>query len=91
LKFVITFDITDDKIRRKVVNILQEYSYRVQKSVFEGFFSNDAISECIKKCTEAINPKVDSLRFYPLCKNCEKAVKLKGNSHEVEEVDYIII
>ena len=34
MKYVIAYDVSDDKIRRRVVKYLESFSYRVQGSVF---------------------------------------------------------
>lgn len=91
MKYVICFDITGDRIRTRVVKILSEFAYRVQKSVFEGLISKESLEEMNKKLEKVIDKKTDSVRIYPLCKKCEAEVKIIGVGIKVEEVDYIIL
>ncbi len=91
MKYVISFDITDDRIRSRAVKILSEYAYRVQKSVFEGLVSKESIEEIEKKISAVIDPKTDSVRIYPLCGKCEPEVKILGTGKKIEHVDYIIL
>jgi len=88
---VIAFDITVDRTRTRVVKILSEYAYRVQKSVFEGLISRESLEEMQGKLEMIINTKTDSVRIYPLCGKCEPEVKIMGTGVRVEEVDYIIL
>jgi len=91
MKYVISFDITDDRKRYRAVKILLEYGYRVQKSVFEGFINKERVQECRKKLVSVIDPKTDSVRIYPLCGDCEAKVAIEGCGKTVEETAYIII
>lgn len=91
MKYVISFDITGDRIRARVVKILSEFAYRVQKSVFEGLISKESLEEMRKKLEKVIDKKTDSVRIYPLCGKCEPEVKIIGIGVKVEQVDYIIL
>ncbi len=91
MKYIIAFDIVDDRIRQRAVKTLLEYSYRVQKSVFEGFISKESLKELVDKMKDIINEEEDSVRFYPLCNACEKKVIVMGVGTTVEKVDYIIL
>lgn len=91
MKYVISFDITSNKTRTKVVKILLEYGYRVQKSVFEGYISKEAIHECQRKIDTIINQEKDSVRIYPLCKECEEKAVIKGTGTIIEKTEYIIV
>ncbi len=91
MKYVISFDIAGDRIRSRVVKILSEFAYRVQKSVFEGLISKESLEEMQKKLEKVIDEKTDSVRIYPLCGKCEAEVKIIGIGIKVEQVDYIIL
>jgi CRISPR-associated protein Cas2 len=34
---IISYDITDNKLRNKIAKLLEKYGFRVQKSVFEAY------------------------------------------------------
>jgi CRISPR-associated protein Cas2 len=91
MKYIVSFDITNDRIRARVVKILSEYAYRVQKSVFEGIISKESLEEMRNKIEKTIEEKSDSVRIYPLCGKCEAEVKIIGTGIKVEAVDYIIL
>ena len=91
MKYLICFDISDDRKRYRTVKVLSEYSYRVQKSVFEGFLSKDTLLEMMDKIKNCIDEKTDSVRVYPLCARCEQEVRITGTGTKVEDVEYIIL
>ena len=39
-KFIVVYDLSDDKERRHIDNILKNYGFRIQKSVFECTLSH---------------------------------------------------
>jgi len=77
---VVAYDITDDKLRRKIVKILEKYWFRVQKSVFETYIKPNQFEEMKRKLNWVLNlakkkrkniwPN-DSVRFYFLSKTWE--------------------
>jgi len=73
------------------VKILLEYGYRVQKSVFEGIFSLESVAECRERLTKIIDAKQDSVRFYPLCGQCDSKIAIMGIGRIVEKVEYVIL
>ena len=48
-KYLVSYDITSDKRRRKVVKILEGYGFRVQYSVFECELSSKQFKELSKR------------------------------------------
>lgn len=85
MKYLITYDIENDKRRKKVSDELETYGYRVNYSVFECELNQTKLKKLIIKLEELINKKVDSLRFYHLCENCiPKSFEL-GNREEIFE------
>jgi len=72
MKYVVTYDISNDKRRTKLSDLLGSYGERVNYSVFE-IELNEAKRETLLheiKLRKLINKKYDSLRFYHLCENC---------------------
>jgi len=72
MKYVITYDITNDKRRTKLSDLLGNYGYRVNYSVFEIELSETKKEKLLYEIElkKLINKKYDSLRFYHLCENC---------------------
>ncbi len=70
--YLITYDISLDKIRNKVSKILLDYGSRVQYSVFESDMNEQEMKKVLKKIKELIDPATDNVKFYDLCTACEK-------------------
>lgn len=64
--YVVAYDITDDKRRKKVADLLEGYGKRVQYSVFECVLNQVKYDELRSKLKKKVNLSEDSVRFYPL-------------------------
>ena len=91
MRWIIAYDIVDDRIRRKVIKELTVYSNRVQKSVFEGDVATGSVKELLKKLEKVIDLKIDSIRCYPVCANCSANMEIIGIGSRVEKLEYMIV
>lgn len=76
---VVCFDISDDRIRYRVVKALLGYGVRVQKSVFECRFKDRKSMAALQERIEAmIDHGCDSVIYYPLCRECRNKTENSG-------------
>ncbi|MEI3650476.1 MAG: CRISPR-associated endonuclease Cas2 [Dolichospermum lemmermannii FEM_B0920] len=78
LLYVIVYDITCDKRRKKVSDLLEGYGQRVQYSVFECILSQTKYSELQKRLRKQVKSSEDSVRFYPLSKHTFNQIETWG-------------
>ena len=71
MKYVVCFDISDDKKRRMIGDILSEFGVRVQRSVFEIEINKTSFKKLLIKLQKYID-KDDSIRFYAMHNNTIK-------------------
>lgn len=85
--YVVSFDISDDRDRYRVVKVIKEYGVRVQKSVFECPRLNEGQLLRLKHRLEArIDHGCDSVRYYPLCRECLSKMEYSGAGN-LPEID----
>jgi CRISPR-associated protein Cas2 len=82
---VISYDISDDGLRKKVANILLDYGVRVQYSVFECLVDAKTLDKVVVMLTPFTEGS-DSIRFYQVCEACLKKMVLLGSGEVTEEV-----
>jgi CRISPR-associated protein Cas2 len=71
IRAVIVYDITNDKRRRLLSDLLEGWGKRVNRSVFECLIETPVKLDKLKKGIEKIvNRKYDSVRIYHLCLSC---------------------
>jgi CRISPR-associated protein Cas2 len=79
MRIVISYDISDDKRRRKVAKIMEGYGYRVQYSVFECDLDGQKLTELKQRLKPLVKEKEwESVRFYPLYTECAANVQVLG-------------
>jgi CRISPR-associated protein Cas2 len=76
--WIVCYDITNDKRRRKVVDIMESYGQRAQYSVFECDITDRQQMSLRAKLKQVIDEDEDDVRFYPLNQADLQRVKTLG-------------
>jgi CRISPR-associated endonuclease Cas2 len=76
--WMVTYDIGDDRCRRKVEQVLSAFGERVQRSVFECRLTVDEAKFYFARLAGMLNAETDSLRAYPFCAACEPEIGWLG-------------
>ncbi len=93
MNYIITYDITNDKIRNKIAGILEDYGVRVQYSVFECWLENDEkLNLLIKNLEETLDSNENgNIRIYTSCKDCfEKTIGIGETKKNKGEEGYAV-
>ena len=91
MRYLICYDIPDDKTRDNIVNYLERFAWRVQYSVFSCRLE-PARAALVWKDLLAIAPESrgNSVLMVPLCKSCEKNLLLSAKPLE-EEKGFLVV
>ena len=80
MRVVVSYDISDDKRRRKVAEIMEGYGYRVQYSVFECDLTKNQMAAMKRALRPYVKSReMDSVRFYPLPADAVALIQVMGN------------
>lgn len=74
MKYLLTYDISDDKIRTAVSRYILKYGERVQLSCFEIECSEEELKEMLFFIKSKIDDYSDSVFVFPISKNMEGAI-----------------
>lgn len=88
---VVAYDISDDKRRRKISEVLKDYGVRVQYSVFECMLDYKRLKEMEKRVVRRMNKDEDRLRIYVLLEICRKRVIVHGVGGVIEDEGVILV
>lgn len=93
MQYVVTYDIENDKNRKKLSDLLETYGVRVNYSVFEIELNETKLKKLLWQIEdqELIDKKYDSLRFYHICKNCVPKSFEVCNKLEIFEKEELFI
>ena len=84
---VVAYDISGNKRRKKVSDLLEKFGNRVNYSVFECLISSQKLKKLKIEADTLIDRKKDSILYYPLCSSCIEKIDRHGNlSKLVEQV-----
>lgn len=91
--YVISYDISVDRLRNKIADTLLNYGRRVQYSVFECDITRAQYEELYQKLAIlAAQDETGSIRFYSICEKCRKLIVVFGNQkNNVANNDILII
>jgi len=76
---VVAYDISNNKRRKKVADLLEKHGNRVNYSVFECFVSGRELQALKEDADGLIKKKYDSILFYELCATCIEKIDRHGN------------
>ncbi|MEZ0329681.1 MAG: CRISPR-associated endonuclease Cas2 [Dissulfuribacterales bacterium] len=75
---LVSYDITDDRRRQRVMRLMLNYGKRLQKSVFECHLNEKQIDELKREIKALIKPREDRVRFWSICKMCIENIDVFG-------------
>ena len=75
---IISYDISEDKRRTKIHNILSSYGQWMQYSLFECELTKTEYAKLRSRLNKIINSETDSIRFYFLCGCCQNKIERIG-------------
>lgn len=79
MMYIVSYDVSSDRRRRKIATTLEDYGKRVQYSVFECDLTDRRYKELYSKLVKLTTEMEDgSVIFYPLCANCREKVQVIG-------------
>lgn len=76
--YLVTYDVSNNRRRTKLANLLEDYGKRVQESVFEIWLTPAHLRELQKRMKKFIKPEEDNVRMYHLCQLCCDRVQVIG-------------
>lgn len=76
--YVVIYDVSDDKRRKRVFNLLEGYGRRVQFSAFECLLNDRKFEELRVRLAKVVRMDEDSVRFYPISRHTLGQVVIWG-------------
>ena len=84
MRYVIAYDVSDDRRRARVARFLEGWGRRVQKSLFECDLDRDELEAVIRRLNELLDLREDRCHLYRLCGECVPFRRALGNDLEPE-------
>ena len=89
---VVAYDISDDKRRTRLHDLLEDYGTPVQYSVFECLVTEKQMAQMRRRVQSKIKVTQDAVRYYRLCETCRGKIETTAAGREVtKEVTEIVV
>ncbi len=89
--YVVTYDIPNDRRRKKVSDLLEGYGQRVQYSVFECWLQQHQYQDLKRRLQSRLCLQEDHIRFYPLTAHTLPRVETWGGPEVVSPPGSFIV
>ena len=76
--FIICYDISSNKRRTKLHEMLLGYGTPVQKSVFECELKRVQFDKLRKRLSSFVKASGESIRYYQMCRRCKEKILAYG-------------
>jgi len=90
MRYLITYDISEDSVRNKLIKFLNEYGKRVQFSCFEIEASKIQLVDLIKKINDLINKETDKVFLFPISKYAAPFVRKLGKNIDEDNPNVVL-
>lgn len=80
LTLVISYDVSDDRTRTKISNLLRTWGDRVQKSVYVCTVDPHDLPVLRRRLLHLIDPDTDSVCFFRQCRSCRGTAGTLGQA-----------
>lgn len=94
MRFVVCYDVANDRRRRQIATCLDGYGDRVQNSVFELVVDRTLMESCLAEISMLMDLSEDNIAIYRLCSSCERERLYLGvgeaADHVGEETVFIV-
>ena len=88
---VVVYDISNDRRRTKLHNVLLDHGSPVQYSVFECLLDEEGLARMKRAVGKVIRPRVDRVRYYYLCQSCLAKVEITSGVEILSEEQVIVV
>ncbi|MEA3309786.1 MAG: CRISPR-associated endonuclease Cas2 [Chloroflexota bacterium] len=88
---VVVYDISADKRRTKLHNVLLNYGTPVQYSVFECLLKPARVTKLKAQVARVIHPREDQVRYYYLCATCLAKTEVTSGPEVLHQIDVLVV
>ena len=89
---VLTYDISNDRVRTKVFKYLSNFGANVQKSVFELIVTDMEQRRILARLKALLPPDGnDSVRIYTVCRSCARHIFIVGSGVKIDNLEYAVV
>ena len=89
--YVVTYDISDDRRRDKVVKLMESIGTRMNYSVFECMLTDIQFRKMVDRLTKIVVRGSDWVNIYPICTECYARIRYIPDTRQKEPVKIVVV
>lgn len=78
MRFIVCYDISDDRRRARIATALLDFGSRVQESVFVATLDEELKGRMFARLGKLVDQAQDSIFVFALCGACEEKLQVLG-------------
>jgi CRISPR-associated protein Cas2 len=91
VRYLVCYDISEDRRRQRLVDVLLDYGTRVEESVFECVLEASLAEQMIERIHKAVDTVEDKVLVYGLCESCADKVQILGPVERPAQAEFYIL
>ncbi len=91
MKWIICYDIADDRRRQRIAEALLDFGARIQESIFDCELDSVLLEKLHRRLAGGIENTEDKIVFLPLCAACESRVLALGAAHLQSDPEFYVL
>jgi len=91
MRYIVCYDVSDDRRRQRLVDVLLDYGTRVEESVFECSLEVPLAAGMIDRARGVVDTAEDKVLVYALCENCAQKALIIGPVERPNEAEFYIL
>jgi CRISPR-associated protein Cas2 len=91
MRYLICYDVTEDRRRNRVADTLKDYGRRIQFSVFIADLDEALSHRMMEAVRRVVDPEQDKIHVFPLCRACCARAEVMGLAETPKDEPYYII
>lgn len=91
MRYIVCYDISDDRRRQRLVDVMLDYGSRVEESVFECALEAPLAAGMMDRIRKVVDTEADKVLVYGLCENCAQKALVIGPVERPQQAEFYIL
>jgi CRISPR-associated protein Cas2 len=91
VRFIVCYDVSDDRRRDRIAGALLDYGARIQESVFIATLDDELRERMLERLGKLVDAAVDSVFVFPLCRTCAGKATTIGVGNLPQDREYYVL
>lgn len=91
MRYVVCYDISDDRRREHMSQVLLDYGVRIEESVFECILTAELSEQMVKRIERLVVEQIDRVHVFTLCDACVPRTICLGTAQRADDSAFYVL